>query len=709
MATPFTVFRKYTGVLMAFLCVLLMISFIVADALPSWTQGGGGGASGGGKVVAKWRGGSITELQLTDALVHRGVLETFQNRLIGLGFQSAQSAGVEDLPLRVLPLSLPTTREGGVERDVVRTKIFAQRAREAGMMVSDETVSEFLQALGRDRVSIEQMRTLIGGMQMQKGRRATTAFLFDLVREALLERSYVDSHRYLFNTVLPAEQWDDWLKVNGRIELEAAPIEAADFVSEVADPTEEQLTEFFALYQDREPSPDFLRDYGGIELPSPAPGFSTPERVRIEYVVAKFSDYVAKAEPEVTEEEIAEFYEQNKERFISADATLFGDDSVFEDETDDVEASDAASTDQTDSDETAADKEAASTEEEEEEEEEEPSDDTDAAKDTNVYQSLDEVRDEIRTVIAQAQASEAIGKLMEELRIELNDEYNKYFDAVLDAEDAKQKPPTAPESLTNLDGVAERLGLERGSLAPASLLELRETTLGKAINVSQAAGQGIPLWAMAFREGIMDRYEPAIAFDPAERNRILFLITERLPRKTPTLDEVRDEVVAAWKRQQAADLALKRAEEVAAKAEKAGQTLTEYFADDDTVTPFRTEPISFLTIGSVSRETGEVRLQLSQPESLVAAGPELLQAAFDLPAGKVGAALNHDRTIAYVLRVAANIGSPEELRSEFLRDGVAWYGAPSTRTARRVRAELTLFENLLSDADLEWFRDTDRQ
>ncbi|MEO1498243.1 MAG: hypothetical protein AAFV43_13955 [Planctomycetota bacterium] len=761
MSTPFTVFRKYTGAMMVVLCVLLMISFVVADALPGMGRGSGGGGRAGA-TVATWNGGSMTERQLEEALRHRGVLDAFQRAVVTEGIRSAQAAGVDDLPMRVIPLQLRLTREQGVEQDVVRTKIFAQKAREAGMVVSDETVSQFLQALGRDRVSVEQMRVLINGLKVGGGRRATTAFLFDLVREELLTRAFVDSHRYLFNTVLPSEQWDDWLKVNRRIVLEAAPIEVDNFVGEVEDPTDEEVVAYYEEYKDRVARPDFVSAYGGMELPSPNPGFTTPEQVRVEYVVASFQDFIDAALPEVTDEEIEEFYNANREQFISADASLFGEDSLFdepaaEEESDassaerselDAEPSDADSepidaealndanaTEETASeDEPTADAEQAADEAsdadaadaasddiaeaiEEEEEEEESSAESDelesgdaedtASEDGVVYESLEDVAEEIRTLIAQAKAAEAIDERIEEVRRAVNDDYNKYFDAVLDAEDAGQDPPEPPASLTDLQATAERFGLEHGSLAPASAYDLRETTAGKSIKVERSTGRTAFYFQLAFTEGALDLYEPVVTFDQTDRNRLLLIITERLEQETAELDEVRDEVVAAWKRERAAEIALERAETMATEAEQSGKSLTDFFVDDEDVAPFQTDPMSFLTIGSVSRQTGQVFLRMSRPESLVAAGPDLMEAAFDLAPGEVAAKINHDRSVAYLLRIAQALGTPEELQNEFLRDGATWYGAASTRQARRTAAALALFDTLLTAAELDWEREPD--
>ena len=56
--------------------------------------------------------------------------------------------------------------------------------------------------------------------------------------------------------------------------------------------------------------------------------------------------------------------------------------------------------------------------------------------------------------------------------------------------------------------------------------------------------------------------------------------TADIPGKVPTLEEVRDEVVRAWKMREAGKLALKRAEELAKKAQEKGGSLADAIAGD---------------------------------------------------------------------------------------------------------------------------------
>ncbi|QDT68335.1 periplasmic folding chaperone [Planctomycetes bacterium MalM25] len=776
MATPLTALSKYTGVFMAVLCAVLMFTFVLGDSISNMMGGGPGGSTGGGDTVAIWDGGQINERQLADAVIHRNILAQFQQSVEQAGALAARDAGVdlEYLQRSVQPLQLPRTREQGVERSVVTTKIFAQKAREAGMVVSDEMIISYLRALGFERVSNDQMREILTRMGRGSGGggRATIGFVFDLLREAMLANNYLSSHTFAFRTILPEERWEDWKKVNERIVVEAAPVKTAAFIDEVPEPSEEELVAFYEEHRDRQPLPDLLRGYGNLELPSPTPGFAVPPRVRVTYLKADFNAVVDSLMGEVTDEEIAAYYEANKESFVEADRALFGDESGFGDDgefgsgggvfgpdnllqSDEAMQEEAAVEDEgplpfgdnapdqeepadepadKDASEEAADKteqvvdESTEAVEEEEEEEEEATADTapateeapeadsaeeaaeEPAADAKPYQPLEEVADEIRQRLATERAAERMQEKVNRIKLQLDDQFVEYFDAILVAQENGEEAPAAPDSLANLQPLAEQEQLELTEVDQASQLQLRETDFGRTV-ATDLTPSG-PIWFLAFRSEGLDLYQPFVSYD-IDGNRYICLITERYEGETPKLEDVREQVVAAWKRVQAAELSEKKAEEVAAQITESGKTIADYFAQaDEPLVPVadvqETDTFSLLSLGRIAPNARQVPLRLSQPEPLVAAGPELLEAAFGIEPGEVIAHLNHDHSIAYLLRIAQRIGTEDELRSNFIRDGDRWVGAGPLMQARAQNKISALLGDLLEGSGLDWTRLPDR-
>jgi hypothetical protein len=172
------------------------------------------------------------------------------------------------------------------------------------------------------------------------------------------------------------------------------------------------------------------------------------------------------------------------------------------------------------------------------------------------------------------------------------------------------------------------------------------------------------------------------------------------------LADVRDEVVHAWKLQKAAELALKHAEELATRAQDSGLPFTEAFADDD-LPVTTTDPFSWLTFGDISPITRQIFFRMSEPEGIAAAGPAFMRKVFALAPGEVGAVLNHDRSIAYVIRVVEHLETPQQLQRGFLREANNWFGLESMQGFHMQEASGALINDIEASTGLEWVRTPD--
>jgi hypothetical protein len=184
-----------------------------------------------------------------------------------------------------------------------------------------------------------------------------------------------------------------------------------------------------------------------------------------------------------------------------------------------------------------------------------------------------------------------------------------------------------------------------------------------------------------------------------------------VPGRIPELAEVRDEVVRAWKLQQAADLAQKHAEELAKQAQDANQPLADVFAGDQSVEVIRTDPFSRYTGGEVFFAGGSRQQQpfrLSEPSGIVAAGPDFMEKVFSLNEGEVGAILNHDHSIAYVVRVAEHQFPRDELRNAYLGEANNWPGIGIMMNDHMQLATQLLASDIFQSRGLKWERDPDQ-
>ncbi len=816
MASPFRIFRKYQKTLLVAAGVVLMFVFVIGDALVGYL---GGSRAGGGErahdaaaVAVRWDGGSLTNAELYDLTMRRRIVNAFIQQVEAAGRSGAVEAGVEPRQLRVGPILGPETPQQGVERSVVQTRLFADAARQAGMHVSDDTIVQYLDELGRGNVSRDDMRAMLQRIS-SGGLRVPIDYVLNALREEMLARNYVASHQFAFDTVTPQQRWEDWLSVNDRVVIEAAALPAESFLTEVKEPTDAELAKFFDEHKSREPQPDFL---GQVELPSPTPGFAIPRKIDVQFIRADYEKFLAKLESEVSEDEIAKYYDQNKDLFIKADTGLI-DDAVEKEGVEQEQTGESAAPAETpesttnktgdaepgDETEEATDSDAAtkpdeaiepSTESEShapsdanqesqpqppESEEAAPPEGDQSSHDASLnkqvfrlaaflqeavtsgkaapeapaeeptaeessadgagavepaesaavepsdgkssdpatesspadapvaeekpqeFQPLDEVRDLIRRELAERRAAEQLGKLMNELTNQLDAEFQSYL---LSAEAEKRQPPPATSLLANAAPLAEKHGLEHGRTGPVSILELRDLPVGN----SGSAKTGALLWQSLFVDPDLDLYQPISSVD-VDGNRFVVMKTADTPGRVPKLADVKDDVVRAWKLQQAAGLASKRAEKLAKEAEQAGTPLTEFFADEKGINVVRTDPFSQFTGGDVSLFSRQQQpLRLSQPDGIVAAGPDFMRRVSELKVGAVAAIMNHDRSIAYVVREVEHQDSPDELRSAYLTEANSWPGLRLMTGGHAQIAARLLVEDITTAAGLKWERPADQ-
>lgn len=826
--TSFDYFRRNTG-LMVFIFGLAILSFVIADPLLQMTQSGGGRMQGGGDVAVSWDGGQFTEEQLGMLIGQRQVLMGFLRQVQAVGRQTAVMEGqVEPQPL-VEPIVLPTEYDQGVEEDVVRRRIAADAAREAGMVVSDETIRDYLRDLGYGKVTFDQMRQMLknrGG-----GRGINIRYMFDVLREALLARNYLRSFEFAGYTSLPEQRWRDWLLLKDQVVVEAAAFRAEDFTSQVREPTDQQLTEFFDKYKDEAPEPDRV---DGVELPKPTPAFATPRRVRLQSARLPIAGEIDRVIDSITDEAIERFYLERIDLFVDTsdslpdnalDEDVFGEappeqggegtpeataEDSFEDLLESVGGGDtadgamddagesepvdpglettgedappaagdqrsndeapgeAASNEETGGDETgglsatspfrlaafqpdeAADGAAETPATEDTKATEKPADalfdagdlaggDTpmtegrpaepaDDAQPTDQaepadddkpavkYLPLDEVREEIRLKLAEAEARDQLPDRMAEIIAPLKRAFDEY-DFQLDELEDDAPRPDPPAVLTDLKAFAEENGLEYSETADLTGIELRDSDLGRTFDFTRTdsrTGGPLPLVMRIFGETKLQLYRPVVTYEVTfTRERVPqpingFIVIKQMdePRETPELGEIREEVVKAWKQQQAAELALARAKEVAEQARSKGVSLRDLMASETGVEVVETDPFSYRTTGLFAAGR---RPTLSQPQSIVAPGPDFMKTVFGLAPGDLGAVLNHNHSIAYTVRVVQHMDSRAELRSNFLMVGETEhriYGLGG-RYRGEVNAAINklLFGDAEGDGMLDWKRD----
>jgi hypothetical protein len=281
MASPFTIFRKHQKMLIATLGLLAMIAFVflsgpVLDTILS-------GSHTNPVVVSTKKYGSLNEADLHSLVVNRNVILNFFFEALG-----------RRIPIEYIEDSLgPAT-----EDSAVTTWVLSNRAKQTGLVVSDEAIAEFIRKFTvrftGEQVSADTMRKAL------KSQGVTERQLFEALRSELAAYYYQRLFFYSLMPTPPGQRWDYYERLNRRATVQVTAVPVAKYLDEVQDPDESTLREFFEQAKDKDHDPS-----------SPDPGFRRPHRIALQYFKAEIDKFLKPAE--ISEEQIKQYYEQNKD------------------------------------------------------------------------------------------------------------------------------------------------------------------------------------------------------------------------------------------------------------------------------------------------------------------------------------------------------------------------------------------------------------
>ena len=85
-----------------------------------------------------------------------------------------------------------------------------------------------------------------------------------------------------------------------------------------------------------------------------------------------------------------------------------------------------------------------------------------------------------------------------------------------------------------------------------------------------------------------------------------------------------------------------------------------------------------------------------------------MKEVFSLKDGQVGSALNHDHTIAYVIRIVEHQPPINELRTAYLGEANNWPGLMSETQRHAAELAQGLASDLTTGTNLKWEREADK-
>jgi hypothetical protein len=184
----------------------------------------------------------------------------------------------------------------------------------------------------------------------------------------------------------------------------------------------------------------------------------------------------------------------------------------------------------------------------------------------------------------------------------------------------------------------------------------------------------------------------------------IYWVSEIRPAYEPSLDEVRDQVILAWKRIRALELTLAAADKEASKAKAApGQSLAEVCLAQGRVF-YGPLDVEWITTGSVPTGAGAIPRLGSIPD-VKGTTEETLRTIFRMKPDDVGVITDAGKLNVYVVRLVSEAPSGEIRRNVFLRDRNWYETVVYMKEIERQEQLRSWYVELLQRKKVQWQRE----
>jgi hypothetical protein len=729
MASPFSIFRKNQKVMIAVLGVLAMFAFVF---IPIIMEGMGSRTIRNPVVVKTSQFGNLHEYNIRN-------LQSERHRVLGVLNEVMQIAGT---PPALAKQWLEARIGTASEESVVNSWLVARYAGQMGMVVTDQTINSFLKDLTQNAVKP-------ASFQMAFKRSGLSEFqFFNAMRDVLAAMQLESMFRVSLLGITPAERWEYFARVKQMAAIEALPVPVANYVSRVEDPKDEELKAFFEENKERYSLPD-----------SPQPGFHEPQKIALEYFKAE----VEKLAASVTDEEIKQRYEKNKDLYEEKKPEEKKEEKASTKDTKDTKEpkgqeaagkevpKDAKEKKETKPTEKKKDSkgssavgrkspfmltamvqeeksgEKAKTPEAKPAEKKEEKASTKDTKDTkkpepakseskpadqkkvspwheNVEKPKPGMAEATKIRIRREIAYEKLQKIFAKLREQMEDyntKYQKYTAERIQREAGKKKQSIGPPPPSpDFEKLAKEYGLSAGRTPLISQWEARGSEIGASL-----VGGREPVWFYAYQSGA--KFKPEMSAD-LKGDVFLFWKTDETKDRVPKFDDkgVRERVLHEWKMIRARKLALAAAQTLASEASKADKSLKKAFADRPDMRVILPPPFSWMTFGNVPLGSAPNAVRRSVVTGVEEAGDEFMRTVFHLTPGQIGVAMNAPQTVAYVVQLTEFTPSYNVLWKQFEVDDFNKYTPVAAGDQQQVvRAWL---DEIKKSSGVQWMRKSDQ-
>mgnify|MGYP000713562017 CR=1 FL=1 len=319
------------------------------------------------------------------------------------------------------------------------------------------------------------------------------------------------------------------------------------------------------------------------------------------------------------------------------------------------------------------------------------------------FKPLSEVREEIVLRLARPIAEEARKKAVAEVMSAI-EAYGKKYRRYHDVKSVRKTADIADPGRLDLAPLAAKYGFEIGTTPLVDRFEVAEYEIGQKVQQLDMAAVRMGQFRMlSFADLAFGVDEPLyrpqeVPSVEADVSYIFFRTAEEKPADV-TLQEVRPQVIAFWKKRRALELAKAEARKLIDKlaAQGAGAGLASVVPDPSRVVV--TPPFSWMT----TPHFGFGMPELSPVPGIDLAGQEFMQSVFALQPGQAGLAPNQPRTKVYVVRVLGQEPDEETLRQRFLESGYNNFVLMLAQLEAR-QAAVNWYRGLEQQYQVKWLR-----
>ena len=187
-----------------------------------------------------------------------------------------------------------------IDEQIISRRLMAEKAEAEGLKVSDNMIDQYLfstYGVIDDGLSNRDLELL--NRSVNNGQISMAAIRRQLKTELLHQQMVTLSFAGIPRVPSPLESVEHYAKIKRKIDCEIFPVSISEYVDEEAMPSQSEIRD---LYEE-----------GKSEFKDPAgkrPGFKLSRRIKLQYFVGAYQDFLDKASQSLTDEEIQKKYDE---------------------------------------------------------------------------------------------------------------------------------------------------------------------------------------------------------------------------------------------------------------------------------------------------------------------------------------------------------------------------------------------------------------